>query len=193
MVHPHVLQGLLKTTLMLQESHSLPLLEHLKHTSWSMARIESGAGPNFLEQDHSKFKPFITTGWLSTLWEFLSMYNVRLSQSFLVPLRRSSNDKYIMPVVIKGKYSTSQLQLFNVCRIFLQVELVSDILNMQGTRVKEHIWKGQRIVHSRYECAWPVQPRPTKAAWNVWHSILQSEFHLDSTGKTLSLHSIWSE
>jgi hypothetical protein len=39
LVHPFILQGLRKLLLMVEQNDSLPLLYHLKHTSWAMTRI----------------------------------------------------------------------------------------------------------------------------------------------------------
>jgi hypothetical protein len=181
MVHPFVLQGLRKLMLMVEQTSSLPLLQHVKQTSWAMTRIESGAGPQFLQQPYSKYNSFITLGWITTIWEFVSRYQIKL-QNNTRPLKRRSKDEYIMHLIVQGNYKPYELRWFNACRLYLQVELLSDLFNAQGTRVKDHIWQGRKVQHSRYTIQWPNQPRPTNAVWSVWRIMLQKCLLLDDAG-----------
>jgi hypothetical protein len=92
------------------------------------------------------------------------------------------HDEYIMKLIVLGKYKPEELRVFNACRLYLQVELLSDILNAQGTKVKEHVWQGQRVNHSRYTTLWPKQPRPTNSCWHKWRCMLQKSLNLTGTG-----------
>jgi hypothetical protein len=87
-----------------------------------------------------------------------------------------------MKVIVLGNYRQEELRLFNACRIYLQVEVVSDLLNAQGTKIIEHVWQGQRVNHSRYTMLWPKQPRPTNSCWQVWKRMLQKSLNLNNSG-----------
>ncbi len=74
---------------------------------------------------------------------------------------------------------------FNFCRIFLRVELLSDILTADGHAIRQEIWKGihNSSISRNGSHVWPSQPRPTEKAWNVWRLFLQRILHTNSSGR----------
>ena len=71
--------------------------------------------------------------------------------------------------------------VFNLCRMYLQVSLLSDISTADGESIQTHFWKG--IQQRKGKGWWPKQPRPSERAWKVWRRILKTTFNTDDMGK----------
>jgi hypothetical protein len=158
---------------------------------------ESGLGNNFWTYEFSRVKHMITKGWVSALWEFMGEVPglcVNRVDGLLHRPPQFSGDKFLMQLILdETDLSGSELALFNYCRIFLQVELLSDIITADGKSIRQEIWKGQtNNLHSFHRDYWPHQPRPTEKAWTIWRSVLQRLLNLTCSGKCVNVqHRIW--
>lgn len=79
------------------------------------------------------------------------------------------------------KISKDDIRVFNFCRIYLQVELLSDIIRADGKRIRPAIWKGERQLNC-HRWKWPHQPRPDNKGWAIWKRLLQSTFLTTAEG-----------
>jgi hypothetical protein len=60
------------------------------------------------------------------------------------------------------------------CRIYLQIETLSDIATADGTKIHD-AWKQQEPDKpSRSLLRWPRQAAPLKTAWQIWSKFLDS-------------------
>lgn len=75
----------------------------------------------------------MTRSWLLSLWEFVSTDKITL-RKLKQPDRRSNYDGFIMEKVTQGNFNKTDIRLFNCCRIYLQVERISDILTADGKK-----------------------------------------------------------
>lgn len=173
---------------MTQDS-SLPLLHHAIETSWRLTQLESGLGPAFFSCPFAKIGSILTRGWISTLWEFVDMYKLQLVKQHPY-LKRFQDDEYIMRVAIP-LLSKSELRSFNVCRLYLRIELLSDLFWIDGTRIKPAYWNGNRQLLHTIQVIWPHQPQPSKALWTTWQRLLQHIFQVDSNGRRATGHGPW--
>lgn len=177
--HLYVTQGVNKLKLLLQPQDNLT--RHLIDTAWEYCRIESGLGPNFMSytiDDTIKF--YMARSWIFSIWEFVSRFGLKLRKNHESE-KRSDDDELIMEKVISGNFTKSDVKLFNWCRIYLQVERISDIITADGKKIRQTIWNGQRT-HSCRKWIWPKQPRPERKGWRIWQRILQNILSSNNSG-----------
>jgi hypothetical protein len=74
LVFVYIVQGISKIQLLFDFRQQLS--QSLVETSWSRTMVESGLGMHFLEHDYSWFQDVITSGWITSLWEFLLTYKI---------------------------------------------------------------------------------------------------------------------
>jgi hypothetical protein len=142
--NPFWMQGIYKLYLLLDRSQEMT--QQLIDVSWAKMVTETGLGPDFWTYDVKDALLLATPGWIRTLWEFLihtegiqvqRMDGLRKRQS------RFNGDHYIMRMVlILPGVARDNIRTFNYCRLFLQVELLSDLLTADGQSVRYEIWKG---------------------------------------------------
>jgi hypothetical protein len=79
--------------------------------------------------------------------------------------------------------------LINCCRIYLQVECISDICSADGSRILED-WKfANDDPPSHSTKSWPRQGDPGEEAWHIWRSFLEKAFGTTSGRLKLKLGS----
>ena len=71
--------------------------------------------------------------------------------------------------------TSSELQKFSLCRLYLQVITLSDITISSGTEIDIHFWKGNRSLHT-YSLKWPQQTRLSPQCWAIWRRTLNLLF-----------------
>jgi hypothetical protein len=82
-----------------------------------------------------------------------------------------------------GKRSNGDIQIFNNCRLYLQVELVSDIMTADGKAIRRNIWQGIRDQgHKDFSKIFYSQPQPGQTAWTVWKRMLRTLYQCNDSG-----------
>lgn len=135
--HLYVTQGITKLKLLIQPQDHLT--RHLIDTAWEYCRIESGLGSNFMAyevDDNIKF--YMSRTWIFSIWEFISRYKLTLRNDYKSETRSDDYD-IIMVKVLSGNFNKSDIRLFNWCRIYLQVERISDIITADGKKIRQNI------------------------------------------------------
>jgi hypothetical protein len=131
--------------------------------------MQSGLGENFLCTSYSTHGKALESTWITTLWEFMDTYKIQLRRQCISSLR-FQEDYFLMSRV--QRYGTSDIRKFNYCRLFLQLELFSDIVTADGAKIRYSVWHGIKNAGSIDPRDWPVQPRPSESCWKVWRSML---------------------
>jgi hypothetical protein len=172
--HPYDIQGIRKIEAIFDNSQ--PFTTKLVEASWYRAMIESGQGADFLETDITIAKEVVTDGWILSLWQFLYDTKITLRRNCKKFHRelRSFTDSYIMNDLVNSKirWSKGELEIFNNCRRYLRVELVSDITTADGTAIRRHIWNGTKDI-----------PYPSTTAWTTWKKIIKQVYNCNDSGK----------
>jgi hypothetical protein len=81
------------------------------------------------------------------------------------------------------KVSSKERMLIHRCRIFMQVECVSDIANAEGTKLMEAWLSPKTLKPSKSNKNWPKQSDPGRQAWNIWKKFLINAFATSDGGK----------
>ena len=112
-------------------------------------------------------------GWIQQLWETSQQYGIKICGSYITTNSNRINDYALMEKILESDlYNKDDIMAINKCRIYLQVQNLSDITNGQGNMIsycaKNHIKDLDRI--SKYN--WPNQAKPSKQEWEVWDDAL---------------------
>jgi hypothetical protein len=119
---------------------------------------------------------YIEWGWLPSIREFLLHINGKITNATARPKLFMENDSYIMDSHLLTSLTRKVHILINRCRIYLQVECLSDIGSSDGMRILED-WKyanDNTPSYSRKE--WPIQGDPGAEAWKIWRTFLDKAF-----------------
>jgi hypothetical protein len=136
-----VTQGIRKLALMFNPNNQLTC--KLICESWHRTATECGVGPNIFQMEFTTYKCITTRSWITSLWEFLSKADVQIQRVDIRNRFRSPSDAYINQQVFAIKeWSDKEKIIFNMCRLYLHVELISDIITADGKSVRPHIWQG---------------------------------------------------
>ena len=89
-------------------------------------------------------------------------YNIKLEGYYEHTTLTRQNDKSLMESIINSdRYTDDEILSIKRCRLYLQVQNLSDITNGQGTSItycaKNHIRDPERITIYN----WPYQPKPS--------------------------------
>jgi Reverse transcriptase (RNA-dependent DNA polymerase) len=179
---PFVTQGIKKLELIFHQGNILT--RELIHESWIRCTKEIGIGLDIFQHDYNIYKAIITKSWISSLWEFLEDTKIVLKRTKVSSPLRMIGDVFLNQAVFaSNEWSPNDKVEFNNCRMFLGVELLSDIITANGTSIRSSCFQG--IIQSTSEQFIKYNakvPRPTGGAWNTWRKMLKKTFHTNEQG-----------
>ncbi len=120
-------------------------------------------------------------GWFTTLRTFLANTGLSIDVAPAIlrlpkPLR--DGDTNLVESFCTLKWTTAKMKNLNYCRLFLQVETLSEICDPEGHSLLPAAWQGQALP-SRSTLLWPRQERPD--SWTLWRKAIAHLFLLDPT------------
>ena len=176
LTNPYYTQGMRKLIeLMHERSPKNPSAKFLQAATEAM-EICTGLGPNYLSIPINKLMiKTIDNSILRCLWEFLTEYKIILT-NLRDPHLQFPQDKHIMYRVFHSHFKPKEVATFQYCRLYLQIEKVSEIITTDGSSIQRHIWHGQQLQHTLHRRVWPDQPCPTTSAWTLFRKMLRTIF-----------------
>jgi hypothetical protein len=123
----------------------------------------------------------IHSPWIQSVRGFLRSMNATIYIPKLTQLTKHRvHDKPIMSAE-PHQLSTSDIECVNACRIYLQVNFLSEICDNRGIQVLPQAIKGTLDSQgtptlwtiSQSTLQWPHQPRPPQKSWNIWKKYLR--------------------
>jgi hypothetical protein len=139
-------------------------------------QVHTGIGGNPLQQ--IIYQDYVDAPWMETLREFLHTTSSRIrlpNLAVLKPLRQG--DQCLMTFFVKSQqFNSTELKLINNCRLYLQVNYISEVVTSDGTAILNAAYHGSQgenlepdlWIISKSKITWPYQPRPNDKAWAVW-------------------------
>ncbi len=185
--NPFWTQGICKLIVLLDQGQQIT--QQLIDVSWARMVQETGLGSNFWHFPYQRMHKLLTKGWVMSIWEFLSTsesIKVTRRDNLMNRTPRFKGDRYIMQAILEQTNITGdELRMINYCRIYLQVELISDIATADGKFIRQDVWVGKRVLEqgNTNTFEWAKQPRPSEKIWQLWRNTLQMAFRLSSNGK----------
>ena len=82
---------------------------------------------------------------------------------------------------ITSSQLTLTLQRLNVCRMYLQVTLLSEITDIQGHQITSSATREVRNPNQKSTLQWPLQKCPDTITWNLWRFTIQKIYFRDSS------------
>jgi len=149
-------------------------------------QVELGLTHLFLNYSHKTYGHLIPRTWMTSLWEFISEYKLRIQgwKHDFLPTR--DNDISIIESFTKKGFSNDDLRQLNNCRVYLQVYSLSDICNAKGDQITRKAIEGQKDLHRPSTLVWKQIKRPTPRAFLLWKQALFATFCVSDTSTTLS-------
>ena len=145
----------------------------LLRSSMESLQVEIGLEGNPLNINFQIWSEAATPCWLTSTWEFMSQYEIKIDLELkTIPLRQVG-DKFLMEQFISHGAKKSDSVKLNRCRLFLKVMTFADICNANGDEVVPEAWIGSKLIESRKKIEWPVQGRPDEISWRMWRSFLR--------------------
>jgi hypothetical protein len=107
---------------------------------------------------------------------FLLHINASITSATPPPPLFRQKDSYIMDADSIPWLSRKEQILINRCRLFLQVECISDISNAEGTKIRSEWLHGNLPKDAHSTKNWPLQGDPGEEAWRIWKQFLERQF-----------------
>ena len=137
-------------------------------------QLEVGTSAPFTYHDYTKMKKFVTATWLTHLWEYMTVCNIR--KKFLdddeCKTGKRVNDFYLMDEIHSANIPLEQKLAFNQVRLYMKVETASDIIVINsGTTICDGIKQCENRRESKK--GWPnIKDIPD--SWkDIWKSLLE--------------------
>jgi hypothetical protein len=137
------------------------------------AQVTTGVGFELLREP-GHFLPHAVGRWFSSLRDFLadSELTLTIANVYTVCPRREG-DLVLMDEARTGNYTSGDVQAINRCRLYLQVECLSDICTADGLGLDPGLKARPPTVSSQSMIQWPRQELPGKFSWAVWRRFLR--------------------
>ena len=87
---------------------------------------------------------------------------------------RREKDQFIMEAAMTNGMDDATLLAINRCRLYLQVNLLSDITSGDGKSLSGPSMRGVRVQCNSYK--WPTQVDPPAKDWNTWRKAIHTLF-----------------
>jgi hypothetical protein len=172
----YVESGIEHVALLLQETHGLTQTGKLLIMSLEAMKVEIGVGGSVLTQSFSRYGSLATRSWVKHTWQFLAENNMTVEdQVGDLPLRRQG-DVYLTEAFTRHGIKGARLQQLNACRLFLQVDTLSDITTADGRYITWYAQHGIRDDTRSTSHKWPSQSDPGPRIWTEWQRTLAIVF-----------------
>jgi hypothetical protein len=173
--HLYDLQGcdgirLLLQVLNMRDSSTSRMLKSVLET----IQLEAGIGKPILED----LRPldYIEWGWIPSIRDYLQHIDAKITRATPTPLTYREHDQYIMDSALLQTATYKERMLIHRCRLFLQVEVLSDISDAAGESIPE-IWLGPGLPKPSHSTKrWPKQSDPGKEAWRIWKNFITNSY-----------------
>jgi hypothetical protein len=151
------------------------------------AQLIAGTSAPLLEFPSLSY-PHLKDPWLESHRSFLSDCDAKLIISpAWTPTLHRTHDRLIMEAAAA---STTPIDLrhTNQCRLYLQVQRLSDLCNGAGTELLPNaLYPTYHRHHVKSTLTWPRQGKPSPRAWTTWKRTLRRVFLADRVGALTSL------
>jgi hypothetical protein len=116
----------------------------------------------------------LTASWARKIWSLIELFQGTITLT-TIRILSSQQHKYqsVTAFTIIFTSNKGELHQINMCRIFLCIIQVSDITDLDGTRINQRAYYSIRS-DDNSNIRWTNQQRPTKVGWRVWQRFLLS-------------------
>ena len=132
----------------------------------------------FLNLPFIDYQNLLPECWMKSLWEFLSVHNIKINGPITTLETYRRNDRNIIEEVVKNhpNLDIDEFIIFNNCRLYLQVHCLSDITTGNGMRITDYALRGIQDQDRKSYLSWPRQHRPADRYWKIWRRVIRQVF-----------------
>lgn len=190
--HLYVIQGTMQLKqaikhIRLNSSLGKLLEIHLRWTQLT-AGIQTG-----ILMDTQTNLPHVPDNWGMKARQFLQHIqgSLQMDEQYVVsPLQEQ--DQCIMDLAISQGWEPSQLKQINACRLYLQIQYLSEITTDRHILPKATQEKQDRQETTSTRLQWPQQAQPGQTAWRLWKRMLRRLCRDDGITLRQPLTNIWT-
>ena len=151
---------------LLQNAHKHNQCGDVIRSTFQVLQLIVGTKEFFLNAPFKAFHKALPRTWITNVWQFSS--DTRVTYDYDLPcLHRRQNDRYLMDVFVSMGYRGTELKYLILCRLYLQVLTVSDIVDVNGNKIAGEIKRKTRRTDIPMRFNWPNQPAPPDSAWRT--------------------------
>ena len=110
--------------------------------SLEATKLEVGCEGSVLLKSFDEFGFLATPTWMTHTWQFLSENNMAIEDSLPELELQREGDQYLVRVFQRAGFNGRRLARLNICRLFLKVVTVSDIVTGCGQFISTLRWNG---------------------------------------------------
>ena len=179
-------QGTSRIAIIQEHLHADTITGEMLRTSIEAAKIEIGIGRNIFELEFEKFGVLLTDCWIKDVWRFADENNISVYDETTETIEyEREGDVFLMEEIVhSGKFKKNELSKINICRLHLQVVLLSEVVDGYGEKVTATI-SCQKDRTRKTPYIWPEQPRPGPTIRRWWRKAMKTCF-LKKNSKELS-------
>ena len=152
---------------------STPILR--ANLEWAMIHVGIG-NANIFDVDFSSFGHLLPRTWIKSLWQFVHEYGIKMPPYEHIIKHKREHDIFLMEAFHQAGFNKRELTRLNRCRLYLQVETLSDITDGTGDMILATIYNGNRTSFGIAVHDWPVQHKPDKHHWRSWRKAIRCSF-----------------
>ena len=139
----------------------------------SWAQLPVGTGAPILEDITTPLPHIYPMKWIPSIHQFFTHIQgkLMLEHNFVMPLQ-CEHDIHIMNLTLHYTRKSTILKITNNCRLFLQIELLSNITTCDGKTIQSNAVEGIRTTMPQPTTMCLYQPNPNCKAWLTWKGFL---------------------
>lgn len=168
------------TLMMTLRSTGVP--QQLAVIALNWAQHLAGVDYNILSHPHTLLPHLEPMKWIPAIRTGLANLSCTMEiPEIKIPQLQRENNFFLVTNAMTHSLKPTELQMFNACRLYLGVTLMSDICSANGTHLSTRVLHGQRPDHNTPKLLYPYQSKPSIVAWKIWRSVLTSHLWPDTT------------
>jgi hypothetical protein len=140
--------------------------------------------------------PYIEQNWLLHVRDYLIEINAKMQIENLwkiKPLRE--NDVILLDEISKCGATTRAMKTFNNWRMFFQINCLSEICNVEGTKIQPEYMTYPTTdfkKQSRSKITWPNQQKPGRKSFRTWILLLRSIININGINQLTNPLGSWN-
>jgi ribonuclease HI len=158
-------QGVRNVTQFLKHTRSDSTVGKLFKIGVDWLQRWAGISKAVMEEPAARIPP-VTARYIESIREFLAKCNASIVMSKRPKVMREK-DSFIMDHVMQSNMSSVEVNMVNKTRMYLQIELISEISNPEGTRIDQR-WLKEGEKPSWSTLKWPQVKKPSAKMWKAW-------------------------
>jgi len=165
-------QGIQKIQLFLGHKRKNDKTSTILTVAQGTLQQEIGISSPILQSKYEEYGILASPSWMNSLWFFLSTISASIKETETwCPSPVYTNDTNIMEKVMKWGYSPQLNKDINLCRLFLKLYYVGDMLDTSTTKIKSKVLNFEE--ENYHQDKFPLIPALPKRYKEIWLSTLR--------------------